>query len=110
VFRALAPFAGGESAWVTVPKPFEAEALAVTKDGTARILVANLTEFEQEIALEGIELIDATVTVLDELSYETAAVDPDFVLSQRAPVPVDGGRLAVWLKPYAVAFVGGVLA
>jgi hypothetical protein len=110
VFRALAPFAGGESAWVTVPKPFEAEALAVTKDGTARILVANLTEFEQEIALEGIELIDATVTVLDELSYETAAVDPDFVLSQRAPVPVDGGRLAVRLKPYAVAFVGGVLA
>ena len=31
VFRALAPFIGGESVWLTAPKPFQAEALAVTQ-------------------------------------------------------------------------------
>lgn len=107
VFRAIAPFSGGESVWVTVPTPFLAEALAVTKDGQVRVLVANLTEFEQEIALEGVDLVDVTATVLDETTYEVAAVDPDYITSSAQPVTADDGRLSMALRPYAVAFVTG---
>jgi len=110
VFRALAPFIGGESVWVTVPKPFEAEALAVTKDGKVRVLVANLTAFAQEITLEGLDIVDATRVVLDETTYAAAAVDPKFVTSGARPVTVDGGRLSLPLKPYAVAIVDGMSA
>ncbi len=110
VFRALAPFIGGESVWLAAPKPFQAEALAVTKDGKVRVLVANLTEFEQTVTLEGLGLVDTTLAVLDETSYEAASVDPEFITSSSTPVAVDGGRLALSLKPYAVAFVDGTSA
>ena len=108
VFRALAELIGGESVWVTAPNPFEAEALAVAKGDRVRVLVANLTEFEREVALEGPGLVDTTVAVLDETTYEAASVDPDFVMSSAQPVSVEGGVLSLKLKPYAVAFVDGV--
>lgn len=109
VFRALAPFAGGESVWVTVPHPFEAAALAVTKDDNLRLLIANLTEFDQEITLEGISLRDTTMAVLDETTYERAAVEPDWLASASTPFEIEGGRAALHLKPYAVAFVDGTM-
>ncbi len=107
VFRAIAPFAGGESVWITVPKPFQAAALAVQKDGRMRVLVANLTEFAQEITLEGLDLFKPTLAILDETTYEDAAVDDDWVASSQQPVPVIGGRVTLMLKPYAVAFLDG---
>ena len=110
VFRALAPFIGGASVWLAAPKPFQAEALAVTKDGKVRVLVANLTEFDQTITLEGLGLVDATLAVLDETTYEAASVDPDFITSSSTPVSLDGGSVALSLKPYAVAFVDGMSA
>ncbi len=110
VFRALAPFIGGESVWLTAPKPFEAEALAVAKDGKVRVLVANLTEFEQTIVLAGLGLVDTTVAVLDETTYEAASVDPDFVTSRSAPITIADGQLPLTLKPYAVAFVDGTVS
>lgn len=109
VFRALADFGGGESVWISVPKPFQAEALAVTKDGKARVLVANLTEFEQDIAVEGLALVETTMALLDETTYEAAAVDPNFVMSNLRTVAVDGGVLRLELKPYAVAVVDGMI-
>ena len=63
------------------------------KDGKVRVLVANLTEFEQEIALEGLGLVDTTVAVLDETTYEAASVDPDFVTASATPVAVEGARV-----------------
>jgi hypothetical protein len=110
IFRALAPFAGGESVWVSVPKPFEAEALAVIKNGRVRVLVANLTERAQQISLEGLGLVDTTVAILDETTYEAAAVDPDFIVSNMQPVTADEGALPLELKPYAIAVVDGVIA
>jgi hypothetical protein len=107
VFRAIAPFAGGESIWVTVPKPFQAEALAVSKDGQVRVLVANLTEFEEEIALEGVDLVDTTLVVLDETTYEAASADPAYITSSSWPVTIEHGVLSLPLKPYAVAVVTG---
>ncbi|TXG85293.1 MAG: hypothetical protein E6R14_04540 [Thermomicrobiales bacterium] len=107
VFRALAPFVGGESVWVETPKPFEAAALAMTKDGNVRVLVANLTEFDQEIALEGLGVSSAMVTVLDETAYEAASADPEFVTSSLVPLTVVEGRSTLVLKPYAVAFMDG---
>jgi hypothetical protein len=107
VFRAIAPFAGGESIWVTVPKPFQAEALAVSKDGQVRVLVANLTEFEQEIALEGVDLVDTTLVALDETTYEAASADPAYITSSSWPVTIEHGVLSLPLKPYAVAVVTG---
>jgi hypothetical protein len=110
VFRAIAPFAGGESVWVTVPRPFQAEALALQKDGRVRVLVANLTEFEQNIELEGLALVDCTRAVLDETTYEAAATDPDWVEAHLEPIAVTDGRLTLSLKPYAVAFLDGAIA
>jgi hypothetical protein len=110
VFRALTPFAGGESVWVTVPKPFEAEAIAVSKDGKALVMVANLTEFERDLTLAGLDLTDATVTVLDETTYEAAALDDAFVQSAAQVATVERDGLTLSLKPYAVAFVSGTIA
>ncbi|HET9660411.1 MAG TPA: hypothetical protein VFP05_08765, partial [Thermomicrobiales bacterium] len=110
VFRAIAPFAGGESVWVTVPEPFQAEALAMTKDGQVRALVANLTEFEQEIDLEGLALADPSLAVLDETTYEAAAVEPDWVNAAMSPLSIDSAAVTLRLKPYAVAFVEGTIA
>ncbi|MCC6945184.1 MAG: hypothetical protein IT335_11445 [Thermomicrobiales bacterium] len=109
VFRAIAPFSGGESVWVTVPHPFEATALAVTKDDNLRLLLANLTEFDQAITLEGLALDEATMAVLDETTYEGAAVEPDWLASASIPFEIEGGRAAFHLKPYAVAFVDGTM-
>jgi len=110
VFRAIAPFAGGESAWVTVPDPFRVAALAVSKTGQARILVANLTEFDQEIALEGLTLGDPSLAMLDETTYEAAAVEPDWVNTAMSPLTIDGAALTLRLKPYGVACVDGAIA
>jgi len=110
VFRAIAPFSGGESAWVTIPRPFESAALAVTKEGKLRLLVGNLTEFDQEIVLEGMAVRDTTMAVLDETTYERAAVDPDWLASAMAPFGIEDGRATLHLKPYAVAFVDGTVA
>jgi len=110
VFRAIAPFAGGESVWVTVPHPFQAEALALRKDGRVRVLVVNLTEFEQEIEMEGLMLNGTTLAVLDETTYAAAAVDPGWVESHLQPVPTVDGRLTLAVKPYAVTFLDGAPA
>jgi len=107
VFRAIAPFSGGESVWITIPRPFEVGALAVTKDGNVRLLVANLTEFDQEITLEGVAFRGTTMAVLDETTYEHAAVDPDWLASAMVPLGIEGGRATFQLKPYAVAFLDG---
>ena len=72
-----------------------------------RVLVANLTEFAQEITLEGLDLFKPTLAILDETTYEDAAVDDDWVASSQQPVPVIGGRVTLMLKPYAVAVLDG---
>ena len=108
VFRALAPFVGGDSLWVTTPKPFQAAALALTKGGKTRVLVANLSEFEQQIELEGLDLGGSTLAVLDESTYEQAAVEPDWVESSLSPVEIVDGRLLLSVKPYAIAFLEGI--
>jgi hypothetical protein len=74
------------------------------------MLVANLTEFEQQIALQGLALDDPSLAVLDETTYEAAAVEPDWVNAAMSPLTVDGAAVTLRLKPYAVAFVDGAIA
>ncbi|MCO5221515.1 MAG: hypothetical protein M9947_08000 [Thermomicrobiales bacterium] len=109
VFRAIARFAGGQSVWITVPNPFQAEALAVRNDGNLRVLVANLTEADQTIALEGLQVTEPMVAILDETTYEAASAEAGFVESSMRPASLERGTLALDLKPYAVAFVDGMV-
>lgn len=110
IFRAIAPFVGGDAVWVETPRPFQATALAVTKDGKLRILVANLTEFEQEIELAGLQLVDPSSTVLDETTYESVTDDPNWVETSRSPIEIIDGRFSLTAKPYAVTMLDGTLA
>lgn len=105
VFRALAEFRGGEAVWVTVPKPFEAEALALRAGGRMRVLVANLTAGDRETTLEGLPFEAARVHLLDETTYEAAGTDPAFLETAVELAPVEGGTLRLRLRPYAVAVV-----
>lgn len=109
VFRALAPFAGGESVWISTPRPFQSAVLAVKKDRKLRLIIANLTESEQPIALEGVAARDTSIAILDETSYEHAVIDPDWLSTAGAPIELEHGRVMLDSKPYAVAFLDGTL-
>lgn len=109
IFRAIAPFAGGERVWISSPQPFQTAAFAVVKNDRMRLLVANLTEFEQVVVVEGLMLTDPTMAILDETVYEQAVTDPRWIESAMQPVVFDEGRSIFQLKPFAVAIVDGMI-
>jgi hypothetical protein len=103
VFAALSGMAGAEVLPVHLREPLATEAIAVRHGGRLRVLVANLTDQERVVELTG-PLAAATVRVLDETTYEKAAVDAAFFRDPGGEhVEARDLRLRLTLRPFAVA-------
>lgn len=98
-------FAGGEVVPSTSGAPLAAVGLVLRRKGRTRILLANLTDKERQVRINGADpLKPARVKYMDETSAESAMTSPEVFRAQvgeRLAAGHDG--LDVHLRPYAVA-------
>ena len=109
VFAAIAPFAGGQVLTSHATDALHVTGLALEKDGSRRILLANLTPQAQQVEVGGLSG-KLQVRCLDETNAEAAMLDPGVIdLAARRVQVEDGERLTLDLLPYAVGCIDGVM-
>jgi hypothetical protein len=105
VFAAVAAYAGGQVLTSSSSDPVRVTSLALSKDGTQRVLLANLTADSQEVDLSGISgqlrLRSVDATNAEALMHDPAALD----LTARTTQVSVGSCLALDLPPYAVVWI-----
>ena len=104
VFAAMADFYGGEAQAVACNDPQKVQALGLQKNGSLRLLVANLSPARQWVKLQGL----ATGSLL-RLLDEQSAGSPEALAGGSLPAENCPGELH--LLPYSLAFideVGGI--
>ncbi len=103
VLAAIAP----PLSWQLIPalstQPARVEALALTRNSTTRVLLANITGAEQSVAVSGLGGRGAVVERLDAGTV-AAALDEQRLELAGTPEPVSD-ELTVTLPPYAVAVI-----
>ena len=105
VLADVGEFAGGEVIPVTSDNPLAVEGLAIRREGKTRVIVANLSPGGQQVSLENLPG-PARVTYLDETNVIKAMQSPEAFRAQPGEArSTTGGRLALNLRPYAVARV-----
>jgi hypothetical protein len=106
VYHALADvgeFAGGHMARSFSSDPLRIEGIALRKGGTARALIANLSDGPQKVAVVG-SVNRARLKVLDETNVRLAITDPEtFRAEPGEPLRAVGDRLEIQLSPFALA-------
>jgi hypothetical protein len=103
IFADVAEFAGGEVLAVRASNPLAVDGLALGKGERLRVLVANMTDTSQDVAVGGMPE-QVNVRMLDETHAERAMQDPETFRSQPGrAASAFGGTLALVLPPYAVA-------
>ncbi len=86
-------------------RPLAVEALALRDGERLRVLVANLTPQRQRVVVGSLPDGDVTLRVLDEETAVEAGDDPESFRARAESATVQGGKLELELKPYAVARV-----
>lgn len=76
VLAAIAPPRGWERVKANVIPSDRVEALALTRDGTVRVLVANITGSEQRVAVSGLDGRDVIVERVDASAVSKALTHP----------------------------------
>lgn len=108
IFAAASDFAGGSIASVTVAEPFTLAALALRSDNRLRILIASLVDERSTVAVQIPGLQDASVTNLDETTWDEAAFDPGFLRrASGAALTIEHGSTTFEMLPFAVACIDG---
>ena len=103
IFADVAEFAGGEVLAVRASNPLAVDGLALGKGERLRVLVANMTDTPQDVAVGGMPE-QVSIRMLDETDAERAMQDPETFRSQPGrAASAFGGTLALVLPPYAVA-------
>jgi D-apionolactonase len=106
VLTAIAPPHAWKTAQVDASPSAVVEALAVTRDGTTRVLVANITGSQQRVDVTGLEGHDAAVERVNADTVAAALTSPRVHLDQK-PVRV-AGQLGLTLDPYEVDVITAV--
>jgi hypothetical protein len=107
VFADVAEFAGGEVLPVTASNPLAVDGLALAKGERVRVLVANMTDATQDIAVGGMPG-QVNIRLLDETNAEMAMQTPEAFRSQSGRLEsTPNGTLEMVLPPYAVARLDG---
>ena len=105
VLADVGEFAGGEVIPVTSGNPLAVEGLAIRREGKTRVIVANLSPGGQQVSLENLAGA-AWVRYLDETNVIEAMQSPEAFRAQPGEAhSTTEGRLALTLRPYAVARV-----
>ena len=99
VMRALYAASGGAYRTTEVSAPRDVQALAFETSDGIELWLANLLGEPRAVAVEGIDLAGARITVLDESTFEACASGPEGF--ERGETSYRGGDLT--LAPFAVA-------
>jgi hypothetical protein len=100
-------FAGGDVLTARSSAALRVDGIALRKAGRSAVILANLTAEPQRVTVVGVQG-KPWVRMLDETNAEQAMRAPEvFRASPGEQRPVEDGRLALDLLPYAVARVGG---
>lgn len=103
VLLATAPPHAWQRCTTDTTQPDAVEALALVSDSTLRVLIANITETDQEVSVEG---LDGRDVVVEQLDAATVAAAPDRPrLRLGAPSQRVARALTLALPPYAVAVI-----
>ena len=98
VLADLGEWQGGEVVPVGSSAPLAVEALAVRKEGSVHVLVANLTPSRRRCVIEGLSGERISTRTLDEESFVRAGDDPLAFRAERN----DAESAELELAPYAV--------
>jgi hypothetical protein len=105
VLADVGEFAGGEVIPAASGNPLAVEGLAIRRGGKTRVIVANLSPGGQQVSLENLAGA-AWVRYLDETNVIEAMQSPEAFRAQPGEAhSTTEGRLALTLRPYAVARV-----
>ena len=103
VFADVGEFAGGEVLPTRSSNSLLVEALALSREGRQRILIANLSDESQAVSIGGLPE-RAAIRILDETNAEFAMLKPKSFRTQPLDyVKNDNGVLDLNLRPYAIA-------
>lgn len=102
VLADVGAFAGGEVLVSHASRPDLVEGLALRKGGRCLALVANLTAWPVEVALQGVGSV-VRVRLMDATNVERAVRKPDRFRGEGDDVVSAAGELWIGLRPFAVA-------
>jgi len=102
VLADVGEFAGGEVIPTTSSDTLKVDGLALRKDGSVRVILANMTSKPQQVTVQNLSQ-RVRVRYLDETNAEEAMVFPEkFRTREGGTLQTDGGALELSLLPYAV--------
>jgi hypothetical protein len=101
VLAAIAPPRRWQRCTAVSSHPARVEALALSNEGTTRVLLANVTGSEQPVVVEGLDGRDGVVHDIDARAV-AAALDHPRMSDAGMPAPLTG-PWAITLAPYQVA-------
>ena len=103
VFADVSEFAGGQVILTESSNTLKVEGIALRKDGTTRVVVANLSPESQRITVQG---LGSSVRVghMNEVNLQEAMIHPTpFWADAGTTVKTEDGILELSLLPYAIA-------
>jgi hypothetical protein len=103
VFADVAEWKGGNVLPTRSSEPLLAEAIAVRHQNRIHLIVANLMARPQQLTVGPITTTQVTLRMLDETTSRSARSEPESFRSSGTRRPVEGGRVALQLAPYAIA-------
>jgi hypothetical protein len=106
VFAAIGPPREWEWSEVETTPSGRVEALALTRDGTTRVLLANVTGSEQHIAVHGLEGRDLRVERVDADAVGAGLTQPR--VARDHPASPAAGQVIQVLSAYEVAVITAV--
>jgi len=108
VFADVAELAGGMVAPSVSTDPLRLDGVALVRDGTLRVLVANLTHEPSRPRIEGLPR-HVRLRFLDERNALEAMANPEeYRAAPQEERPTEGGALEVELLPFALVRIDGV--
>lgn len=107
VFADVGEFRGAEIVSSTHHAPLRIAGLVLRKEDKTRILLANLTNEEQQVEIHNLSPIVAR-RVLDESCAKVAMLEPRTFRAQRQKSDTQNGKMSLTLRPYAYVCIDNV--
>ncbi len=101
----ISDFRGGQVVGSMSSRPLEVESIVLEKDGKKRTTIANFTQVEQQVKLQGAGLANMHVKILSAANAGEAARAPEAYHRAAAGMPLvnKGGSATFSLPPFAIA-------
>ncbi len=109
VLAAVGEFAGGDILPVTISDALRVQALALASGARRRVILANMTDDRDVVALELGGVGQGMMRRLDESTVHLAASDPESFRATGESIAASGSVLTIELPPFGLAVIDAEL-